>query len=158
MVIMGPKIEGYYYDCTRLGFTKLDVKAWKEGEGDELKKWLGVGLYKTKFIFNNGNVVSYNNIEECNELDNALDENLTEELFDAMCNNYFELIKEAENTEDKKVLYNIAVKCWAIQTVFDILDNYPIFGTDGMLRRLMRIRTNYQDWGYKLAERMNNEK
>lgn len=154
---MYKEIEGYYYDCTRMGFTKLDVKAWKEGSGDELKRWFGVGLYKTKFIFEGSNVLSYNDIGECDELDKALNEKLNEELFDKMCNRYFELMKEAESTNNKKELYKITVKCWPMWIVFDILDNYPYFGTKEMLRRLMRIKTTWQDWGYKLAERLNDE-
>lgn len=150
-------IKGYVENCTRIGFTELDVKAWKEGSGDELKTWLGVGMYKTKFIFNNGNVTAYNNIKECYELDKALNEKLTEELFHEMCDKYFELIDESKNVKNEEEIYKIIVKCWPIWIVFDILDNYPYFGNDKMLRRVMRIRTHGQDFSYKLSKKLKKQ-
>lgn len=149
--------EEYGYDCTKIGFTELDIKAWKEGSGDELKKWLGVGMYKTKFIFKAGKVTSYNNLKECEELDKALNKKLTEELFHKMCDKYFELIEESESAKNKEVIYKIMVKCWPIWIIFDILDNFPYFGTNSMLRRAMRIRTQNQDFYYKLSKRLNEE-
>jgi len=158
---MGKKIiengEEYVYDCTKIGFTELEIKARKEGSGDELKKWLGVGMYKTKFIFNDGSVTSYNNLRECEELDNALNKKLTEELFNKMCDNYFELIEEYKNAKTKEDIRKIMIKCWPMWIIFDILDNYPHFGTDSMLRRTMRIRTQTQDFYYKLLKRLNEE-
>ena len=144
----------YGYDCTKIGFTELDVKIWKKGSGDELKKWLGVGMYKTKFVFNNGSVSSYNNLKECEELDKALNEKLTEGLFNKMCERYFELIEEFKNAEIKKIS-EIMIKCWPIWIVIDILDNYPYFGTEHMLRRAMRIRTQHQEFYYKLSKKLN---
>ncbi|MFA5953198.1 MAG: hypothetical protein WC812_01255 [Candidatus Pacearchaeota archaeon] len=148
--------EEYGYDCTKIGFTKLDVQIWKQGSGDELKKWLGVGMYKTKFIFNNGSVTSYNNLKECEELDKALKEKLTEKLFNKMCEKYFELIEESKSAKTKEDIYKIMVKCWPMWIIFDILDNYPYFGTDYMLRRTMKIRTQYQDFYYILSKKLKN--
>ncbi|MFH1365685.1 MAG: hypothetical protein ABIH28_03815 [archaeon] len=147
--------EEYAYDCTKIGFTESDIKAWKEGAGDELKRWLGVGMYKTKFIFNEGSVTSYNNLKECEELDKALKQKLTEELFNKMCDKYFELIEDAKIAKTKEDIYKIMVKCWPMWIIFDILDNYPCFGTDNMLRRIMRIRTQTQDFYYNLSKRLN---
>jgi len=149
--------EEYGYDCTRIGFTELDIKVWKEGSGDELKKWVGVGMYKTKFIFNNGSVTSYNNLHECEELDKALNTKLTEELFNNMCDKYFELIEKSKNAKTKEDIHKIMIKCWPMWIIFDILDNYPYFGTDNMLRRTMRIRTQTEDFYYKLSKRLNEE-
>lgn len=149
--------DEYAYNCTRIGFTELDIKAWNEGSGNELKKWLGVGMFKTKIIFNDGSIAFYNNTEECDKLDKALNKGLTEELFHRMCDRYFELIDESENAKSKEEVYKITVKCWPIWIVFDILDNYPYFGSDTMLRRIMRIRTKHQDFYYKLSKRLNIE-
>lgn len=146
----------YDYNCTRIGFTELDVKAWKQGSGDELKKWLGVGMYKTKFVLKEGKVSSYNNLKECEELDKALNEKLTEELFNEMCEQYFKLIKESEDAKTTDEIHSIMVKCWPIWIVFDILDNYPYFGTDKMIRRALRIRTEHQGFYYKLSKLLNN--
>jgi len=147
--------EEYAYDCTRIGFTELDIQVWKEGAGDELKKWLGVGMYKTKFIFNKGSVTSYNNLKECEEFDKKLDQELTEELFNNMCDKYFELIEESKSAKTKEEIRKIMIKCWPIWIIFDILDNYPDCGTDSMLRRVMRIRTQTQDFYYKLSKSLN---
>ncbi len=147
--------EEYGYNCTRIGLTELDIRAWKAGSGDELKKWLGVGMYKTKFIFNEGSVSSYNNLRECEFLDKALEEKLTNELFERMCERYFELIEKSKSAKTKEEIYNIMVMCWPMWIIFDILDNYPYFGTDNILRRLMRIRTQTQDFYYKMSKRLN---
>lgn len=147
--------EDYEYDCTRIGFTELDVQIWKEGAGDGLKKWLGAGIYKTKFVFHEGSVTSYLNTKECEEFDNALEEELTEELFNRMCERYFELIEKSKNAKTKEEVHKIMVECWPIWIIFDILDNYPECGTDSMLRRVMRIRTQKQDFFYELSKKLN---
>ena len=148
--------EEYEYDCARIGFTELEVQARKEGSGDELKKWLGVGMYKTKFIFNDGSVTSHNNLKECEKLDKALNQKLTEELFNNMCDKYFELIEESRSAKAKEEIRKIMVKCWPMWIIFDILDNYPDCGTDSMLRRVMRIRTHKQDFFYELSKKLND--
>ena len=144
--------EEYGYDCTKIGITEFDVKTWKEGSGDELKKWLGVGMFKTHFIFNKGSVTSYNNLKECEKLDKALEEKLTEKLFNEMCEEYFRLIEESKKIRTKEEAHKIMVKCWPIWIIIDILDNYPRFGTDKILRRAMRIRIQHQDFYYKLSK------
>lgn len=123
---------------TRIGFTFDDADAWKKGEGDELKKWIGFGFYKTKFICKNGNVTAVYDNNEVKEFEKVLDDKLTEELFDRMCEEYFKAIEEK----------NI-VKAWPMLTIFDELSKYPEYGNDYMLRRLMRIRESTQSVFYK---------
>ena len=86
-----------------------------------------------------------------------LDEKLTEELFNELCDYFFELIGQADNLNTKEEIFNISVKLWPAYTIFDELSKYPEFGNDSMVRRLIRIRTTTESFSYELESKIKTE-
>lgn len=123
-----------------------NVESWKIGESDELKKWIGFGFYKSKFTLKNKVLtIEYDN-QEIIEFDKALEKYLDEELFDKMCDRFFELI-ELSKTESN---FEIEVKCMPILTIFDEISKYPSWANERMMRRLKRVRQSTHEFIYKL--------
>ncbi len=143
-------------NITRMDLTSFDIRAWKEGEGSELKKWIGFGFYKTKFVNNNGSTTIYYDKKECEEFDRVLDKKLTEELFNEMCDRFYELIEESENTKTDEDIYGITIKCWPIWTILDALSKYPEWGNGVMLRRLIRVREFTESFSYELSKKVKD--
>ena len=135
----------------------FDTKAWYEGESKELEKWFGVGFYNTIFVSNDNIVTIYYDKDECDKFDEAMDKKLTENLFNELCDFFFELIKEAGNIESDEDIFKITVKCWPAFTIFDEISKYPEWATDSMLRRLIRIRTTTETFSYELAGKVKKQ-
>ncbi len=135
----------------------FDIKAWYEGESKELEKWLGVGFYNTIFVSNDDIVTIYYDKDECDKFDEAMDKKLTENLFDKLCDIFFELIEEADNIESDEDIFKITVRCWPALTIFDEISKYPEWATDSMLRRLIRVRTTTEAFSYELAGKVKNQ-
>jgi len=141
---------------TRIGLSPIDVAAWKEGEGEELKRWIGFGFYKTKFIYNESSTIINYDEKECEVFGEVLDEKLTEELFNNICDRFFELIEESKSVNTNNEIYKIMVKCWPMWTIFDELSKYPEYGNDNMIRRLIRVRKETESFSYELSSRIKN--
>ncbi len=144
---------------TRRG-SLFDIEAWHKGESEELEKWIGTGFYNHLFSSRNNLVVLYYNIEEAKSFEQALDEKLTEELFDSLCDNFYELIEKSEedppNTE--KEVFDISTKIWPALTIFHEISNYPGWATESMLRRLIRIRIATEAFSYQLSKKIDHSK
>jgi len=135
----------------------FDTKAWYEGESKELEKWFGVGFYNTIFLSKDSVVTIYYDKEECDKFDEAMDRKLTENLFDKLCDIFFELIREAGSIESDEDIFKITVGCWPTLTIFDEISKYPEWATDSMLRRLIRVRTTTETFSYELAKKVKNQ-
>lgn len=131
---------------TRINMDQENLESWRIGESDELKKWIGFGFYKSKFTLKNKVLtIEYDN-QEIIEFDKALEKHLDEELFDKMCDRFFELI-ELSKTESN---FEIEVKCMPILTIFDEISKYPDWANERMMRRLKRVRKSTHEFIYKL--------
>lgn len=136
----------------------LDIKAWYEGESKELEKWIGFGFYNTLFVVDNGNVTVYYDNEECNKWDEVLNEILTEDLFHNLCDDFFELIRQAEQIESELELFKIMVKSWPALSIFDEISKYPEYANSNMLIRLIRVRKTTEAFSYDLSKKLNHPK
>jgi len=151
------KEEKIYCYCLRRYCSLKDIQAWNEGESKELKKWFGFGFFNHLFVSQDNIVRLYYNYEEGEKFWEALQKNLTEELFDNLCDSFFQLIEESKTTNLEEELFKITVKCWPILTVFDEISKYPELATEYMLRRLARIRNLTEAFSYELSKRLNHE-
>lgn len=138
-----------------LHYSFFDVKAWYEGESDELKRILGFGFYNTIFVVKNRNVEFYYDEEECDRFYEILDEKLEEDFFNNLCDGFFELIEASNDAETNAEIFEIMVKCWSALVIFNELSLYPEYGNDFMLRRLVRVRKTTEAFSYELSKRLN---
>jgi len=136
----------------------FDIRAWYEGESKELEKWIGFGFYNTIFISENSKVTIYYEKEECDKFDKILDEKLTEELFNNLCDNLFEIIGASEDVKSNEEIYNLSVKSWPTLTIFDEVSKYPEYATDPMLLRLIRVRKETEAFPYELSRKAERSK
>ena len=93
----------------------FDVRAQHEGESIEIKKWIGVGFFNHLFQSEKGLVTLYYNMDEANNFEKALDKKLTEEFFDKLCHNFFELIDQEKDADTDEKVFNLLVKIWPAQ-------------------------------------------
>lgn len=134
----------------------FDTRAWHKGESTELQKWIGMGFFNHLFVSNNNLVTLYYDIEEANSFEKALDEKLTEEFFDNLCDNFYELIEQEKEANTVGEVFNLTVKIWPAITIFHEISNYPEWATESMLRRLIRIRTSTEAFSYKLSDKIDH--
>ena len=144
----------YLKDLSRIGYSFLDIKAWHEGESNELKKILGCGFFNTIFLVEKDNVQAYYDCEEVEDFDKILDELLTEDFFNEVCDNFFELIEFSKETSSHERIFEIMVKCWPALTIFHEISNYPEYANESMLRRLIRIRKSTEPFIYDLSNKL----
>ena len=78
----------YVKNVTRL-CSLFDIRSWYDGESVELEKWMNFGFFNTFFISRNGMVTVYYEKDELDKFDKVLDEKLTDNFFDEICNNFF---------------------------------------------------------------------
>ncbi len=149
--------KGAYCRSILRSYHLKDVQAWNEGESTELKKWFGFGLFNHLFISEKRMVRLYYNYEEGEEFWNLLENNLTEELFNQLCDHLFDLIEQSKLTDSKDKLFKIAVQCWPVWAVFAELSNYPELATELMMRRLLRVRRSTESFSYELSKRMEDK-
>ncbi|MEK6906021.1 MAG: hypothetical protein AABW81_00175 [Nanoarchaeota archaeon] len=146
----------YIKEITRLDYYLIDVMAWYEGESSELKKWLEFGFYNSFFVVENNNLEVYYDLEECEEFDKVLEEKLTEDFFNRLCDYFFELIEQSKNAETKDEIFKIIVKCWPALVIFEEISNYPEYASDSMLRRIIRLRKTTESFSYNLSKKVNS--
>lgn len=134
-----------------------DIKAWYIGESCELKKYIGQGFFNHIFVSEKDIVRLYYNYNEEERVWNALQQKITEDFFNELCNNFFQLIEQSEKTNSHDELFNITVKCWPTWTIFDYISKYPELVTNTTIRRLIRIRKTTEAFSFELSDRMNHE-
>ncbi|MCK5321028.1 hypothetical protein KAJ38_00450 [Candidatus Pacearchaeota archaeon] len=139
-------------------YSLFDTRAWHEGESTELRKWIGVGFFNHLFRSEKGLVTLYYDIDEANNFERALDKKLTEEFFDKLCHNFFELIDQEKDADTEEKVFNLSVKIWPALTIFDEISKYPDWATSSMLRRLIRVRTSTESFSYKLSKKVDHSK
>lgn len=121
------------------------IEEWKIGEGDNLKKILGVGFYKTIFIKKGDWIEFYYENEEVKAFEKALSELIGEEEFNYLCDQFMKLIDEQEILIRELVPY---------LTIFNEFEEYPEYMEGSMSRRLMRVRSSTEDKLYKLIKEL----
>lgn len=131
--------EKYIKSCSRM-MSDDDIQIWKKGEGEELKKIIGVGLFKSKFERNGDYVDMLYEEEEGNKVYEAIKEFLTDDNFDKLCDDFVSLIIAKQEIQSKMMPALI---------IFDEIDNYPEIASDYIKKRLMRIRTSTHEESYK---------
>ena len=135
----------------------FSIKAWYEGESNELKKWLDFGFFNHIFVSKNGIVTLYYDVDEGDKFHEILEKKLTEEIFDELCDYFFELIKQSNNVNSNYEIHNLSVKAWPALTIFDELSKYPELGNEYIIRRLIRVRTTTERFAYELEEKIEKE-
>ena len=136
------------FEITRIGLSNTNINNWLLGESEELEKWIGFGFYKTVVKREKDAVSFIYDSAEIADFEKALDEFLDEELFDKMCNRFFELM----NLKGELSKGEIEIQSMPILTIFDEISKYPEWATESMLRRLIRIRENYHEFIYGLKK------
>jgi len=123
------------------------VKAWHEGDKG-LKEWIDFGFFNTVFISEKGRVTVYYDIEEANVFQQILKEKLNEDLFDNLCEHFFEVIEKAKSVDSEDEIFELYIKLFPAFIIFDELSKYPELGNDYMIRRLIRVRQTTQDFSF----------
>ena len=145
----------YKVDTTReLPF--LAVKAWHEGDSKELKKWIDFGFFNHIFVSENGFVTTYYDAEEIEEYDKILDEKFTDDLFNELCDHFFDTLK-SENFNSDDEIFVFLTKIGPASTLFYDISNYPEFATDNMIRRLIRVRKTTESFVYDVIKNIKNK-
>ena len=134
-----------------------DIRAWHLGESEELKKWLGSGFFNHIFISKKDSVILYYNFKEEEKVLDSIKQKLTSDFFNELCNSFFELIEQSEKTNSHEKLFNITVRCWPAWTIFDYISKFPEIASQDIIRRLIRIRKNTEEFPYRLSDRMKHE-
>tara|TARA_Y100000310_G_scaffold185141_1_gene185228 strand:+ start:276 stop:848 length:573 start_codon:yes stop_codon:yes gene_type:complete len=134
-----------------------DIKAWHLGESIELEKWLGCGFFNHIFVSEKDLVRVYYNHKEEEKFWNILKQKLNPDFFNEICNYFFQLIEDSEQTDSHNELFNINIKCWPAWTIFDYISKYPEIASEDIVRRLIRVRKTTEAFSYELSERLNHE-
>ncbi|MFH1365464.1 MAG: hypothetical protein ABIH28_02695 [archaeon] len=145
----------YIKDISRIDCSLSDIRAWYEGESNELKKILGFGFYNTFFTIKNKNVTVYYDEEECDSFYKYLDEKLDEDFFNNLCDSFLELIEDSKKAKNSEEFFNVLVRCWPALTIFHEISNYPEYANEKMLERLFRIRKATESFSYNLSKQIN---
>lgn len=126
--------------CTRW-MDEDDIAIWKRGEGEELKKIIGVGLFNSKFEKDGDKVTVYYDEDEGDEVYLAIKRFLRDDKnFDKLCDDFVELILQKQE---------IQAKMMPFLSIADEIDNYPEIASEYIKHRLMRIRTSTHNESYK---------
>jgi len=131
-------MKKYIKSTTRM-MSLPEIKEWHQGESEELKKLIGFGFENHLFISENGVVTLYYDCDEGEKFHEVLENVLTEDFFDEICDKFAEAMEESS-----------IIKAWPMLTIFDEIDNYPELATPNMLRRLMRLRISTHNFFYDL--------
>ena len=123
------------------------IKAWHEGDKG-LKRWIDFGFFNTIFVSEEGWVTVYYDVEEGEAFQQALKEKLNEDLFDNLCDHFFEIIRKAETVDSEEEIFELYIKIFPAFIIFDELSKYPEIGNDYMVRRLIRVRQTTQDFSF----------
>lgn len=123
------------------------IKAWHEGDKG-LKRWIDFGFFNTIFVSESGWVTTYYDSEECDTFQEILKEKLNENLFDDLCDDFFELIGKAKTIDSEEECFELYIKMFPAFIIFDELSKYPELGNDYMIRRLIRVRQTVQDFSF----------
>ncbi len=132
----------------------FDVKAWYKGESEELKKLAGIGYFNHLFVCKNGFMTLYYDLEEAEIFDEWFKEKFTEDFFNKVCDNFYELINSIEVVESDEEIFDLSVKMWPALFFFDELSKYPELGNSDMIRRLIRVRKTTETASYKLSKKV----
>ena len=105
---------------------KIGIVAWDLNiSGGTQRQALELALHLQKMGHNVKVYTVYYDKEECDKFDEAMDRKLTENLFDKLCDIFFELIREAGSIESDEDIFKITVGCWPTLTIFDEISKYP---------------------------------
>lgn len=118
----------------------------------------GFWIFNHIFLFENGTLTLYYDVEEGDKFHEILGEKLTEEFFDNLCEHFFKFVEKSKTATSNDEIYYILVKLWPAFTIFDELSKYPEFGNDYMLRRIERIRKTTESFSYELEHKIGEEK
>ena len=140
-------------DCTRM-MSLWDVRMWHEGQTKELKKLIGVGMDNSLFVSEKGTVIIYYNEPEGLLVFNKIKELLTDEFFDNICDNFYELVEEIDSTTNIADIFRLGTMMIPALIVFDEIDNCSEIATPYIKRRLKRIRESTHEKSYDLSKKV----
>ncbi len=131
-----------------------DVRMWHKGQTSELKKVIGVGMDNSLFISENGTVTIYYEESEGQLVFDRINNLLTDDFFDILCENFYGLADKVDSTTKSKDLFELGIRMMPALIIFDEIDNCPEIASDYIRRRLMRIRTATQEKAYDLSDKV----
>lgn len=134
-----------------------EIMAWHEGESVELEELMGFGFYNHLYICENSEIKFYYDKDEADEFHEQLKQALTDEFFDKICTDYYILISKIDKAMEEQV-HDLAVKFWAIQAIFNEIDEVPEIATQHILDRLLKIRTATHTKQYELEAKRTPKK
>lgn len=130
-----------------------EVRAWNEGESKYLKDLIGVGFYEHLFICVEGNIKFYYNYDEWKKFNKKLKKILDNRFFDKICKDYSVLIMEINSAFSKSEIDRLDTKLWAIQSIFNEIDESPEIANNYILDKLLKIRTETHTKHYELRRK-----
>ncbi|MFC1623564.1 hypothetical protein ACFL05_00375 [Patescibacteria group bacterium] len=131
---------------------------WNEGESKYLNDLLGVGFHEHLFVCEDGNIKFFYNYDEWKKFHNKLKKVLDSRFFDEICLDYMNLIGKINNAFSKREIDNLSVKLWAIQSIFNEIDECPFIANEYMLNKLLKIRTETHTKQYELERKRKKNK
>jgi len=152
----GVPIKIYKKAVTR-NASLFDVNAWYEGESRELEKYIGVGFFNHLFVSKENRVTLYYDIEEGDKFWEIIEEILTDDFFNDLCDGFFSIIENPSPDNDKEI-YDLIVKIRPALAIFDEISKYPEYlATPEILRRLMRVRISTESFSYDIAKKVKQK-
>lgn len=134
------------------------VKAWNEGESKGLKKLIGVGYDSHLFVCEDGLVSFYYRYAEWKKLWRKLRQILTDDFFDEITSQYYDLIDRIEGVSTNREVHRLSVEIWPIQTIYNEIDEAPKIASQYILDKLMEVRTATHTKQYELESKRKARK
>ncbi len=132
----------------------LDIQIWQRGESEEFKRVTGMGFFNTIFVSENNMATVYYDREEIKKFEQMLEEKLTEEFFDELCDDYLGLIEIGRTIKTHEGITQVLIFTWPAMTIFDEISKYPEWVTETMIKRLKRIRDSTESFHYNLSKKL----
>jgi len=142
-----------YLEYGRKASCLNEIKAWNKGESETLEDLIGVGFYKHFFICEDGNISFFYSYAEWKKFHKKLREILTNDFFDKVCGDYIVLISKIKFVSSKRDIDNLSTKLWAIQSIFNEIDDRPKIANEYILDKLLEIRTATHTKHYELERK-----
>lgn len=149
-------MKKYKKSVSREG-SSFDLKAWHEGESQELRKKIGFGFDSHIFVCKSNVITIYYSLEEAEKFEAWMEENFTEIFFNELCDEFVDLVDKIPEVNSNEEVFKLSVKMWPALLFFDELSKYPEWGNDSMIRRLMRLRTSTEASHYELSQKAKHE-
>ncbi|MBI5803597.1 hypothetical protein HY448_02835 [Candidatus Pacearchaeota archaeon] len=134
------------------------VKGWYKGDLDELMRWVGFSFSNTIYESKDGWVAVYYDEDEDNgdKFHEILQKKLTGDMFNEVCDYFFEMINKSQNVSSDEEILDIFTKLHPVYTIFDEISRYPKIATDDMMRRIIRVRKTTESFAHNLDRKVKD--